>query len=139
MNYQPKTESQKGLKGLSYVLLFLILLLLFLMYKGNYFHNLYYKINPSYVSSYNDKELIIKTIPDSENDNTEKPEYIIQFEEDNNSERYLANKQYTLKYVLMDKRKVGVLVSKQNLKYFKDNKEITVKQSEGLLTLAYPK
>lgn len=139
MNYQPKTESQKGLKGLSYVLLFLILLLLFLMYKGNYFHNLYYQINPSYVSSYNDKELIIKTIPDSENDNTEKPEYIIQFEEDNNSERYLANKQYTLKYVLMDKRKVGVLVSKQNLKYFKDNKEITVKQSDGLLTLAYPK
>lgn len=139
MNYnQVKTESTKGLKFLSYILIFLIVLFIFLMYKGNYFHNFYYNLNPSYVSSYGDKEIIIKTIPESENDNTEKPVYIIQFERTNNSEKYISDKNYILKYVELDSRKVGVIVAKENLKYFKDNKELKVKQKDGILTLANP-
>lgn len=139
MNYnQVKTESTKGLKFLSYILIFLIVLLIFLMYKGNYFHNFYYNLNPSYVSSYGDKEISIKTIPESENDNTEKPVYIIQFERTNNSEKYISDKNYILKYVELDSRKVGVIVAKENLKYFKDNKELKVKQRDGILTLANP-
>lgn len=139
MNYnQVKTESTKGLKFLSYILIFLIVLFIFLMYKGNYFHNFYYNLNPSYVSSYGDKEISIKTIPESENDNTEKPVYIIQFERTNNSEKYISDKNYILKYVELDSRKVGVIVAKENLKYFKDNKELKVKQRDGILTLANP-
>lgn len=125
-----------GNKVLQIILLALILFFIFLIFKGGYFNNLSLKYQTSYKADYSNEPVEITVLNNAKINNEEPPEYVIQFERTDNSERFNNGVNYTMKYVLLDERKVGVLVSKYNLKYFQPNKTLKVYQSNGLMTLA---
>lgn len=128
-------SDSKGLIRICNIIMLIVITAI--LFKNGSFHTLYYKIQPSYLNNYNKEEQVIEVIKQEALVNTEKPVYIVPFSRTDNGSGYTNNTKYTLKYVLLDERKVGVLVKQPDLKYFREGTKLKVIQNEGIMTLSY--